>query len=200
MPATGPVGKTSTSKKPQPVSPEELGFSQRGAPGTNMVMHRLGAGDLDESGWCHATSTGGGFSVSLPNVFNDFSMTAKAEDGVEVKTFVLATRDERLVKFTVLAMSRPDGKFKGDPLQGLVEKFEEQGDLKEKRAISLGKMSGIELKVANRSASAVFRLYKDTKTLYQLIVEAPSSIKPNEIEDDVKRFMDSFTVADKAQD
>ena len=53
----------------------------------------MGAGDLDETGWCRAISTGGRFSVALPNVFNDFTVTAKADDGVEIKIFALGTRD-----------------------------------------------------------------------------------------------------------
>jgi hypothetical protein len=165
-----------------------------------MAMHRRAAGDRDESGWCRATSTGGGFSVSLPNVFNDFTITAKAEDGGDIKTFAVGTQDERLVKFTALAVTRSDGKFKSDPLEGFAEKFEKQGDLQEQRFVSLGEMKGIEVKIANRSSSAVVRLYKAPTTLYQLIVEAPSSIMPGEIDGDVKRFMDSFTPPGKAQE
>jgi hypothetical protein len=198
--STSPEARASGTRKPRQVSLEELGFSQRGAAGIDMAMHRLGAGDLDESGWCRATSTGGGFSVSLPNVFNDFTITAKAEDGVQIKIFVVGTRDERLVKFTASGFSRPDGKFKGNPLEDMAEKFEKQGDLVEKRLISLGKMKGIDVRVANRSSSAVFRLYKAPTTLYQLIVEAPSSINPGEIDGDVKRFLDSFTVPDKPEE
>ncbi|HJT35935.1 MAG TPA: sulfatase [Pirellulales bacterium] len=199
MPTKNIAAATTTPKRPSKVSVDEPGFSQRGAAGVKMIMHRRGAGDLGESGWYHATSTRGGFSVSLPNVFNDFTMTAKAEDGVDIETFVIGTRDERLVKFTAVAMRRSDGKFKVDPLESIMEGSTKQGELKEKRPISLGKTKGIELRVANRSSTAVFRIYKARTTVYQLIVEAPSSLPPKEIDDDAKRFMDSFTIPDNEQ-
>lgn len=191
--ARGP-DRNPVSGKPRQVSLDELGFSTKSAPGVSKEIHRSGAGTLDESGWCHATSTGGGFSVSVPNLFNDFTVTTKAEDGVEIKLFVLGTRDERMVKFVALGIHRSDGSFQGDPLEGFAEQFEKQGDLRDKRPIALGDIPGIELRVANRSSSAVFRLYKGPTTLYQLIVEAPSTTKPQDIEEDGKRFMDSFAV------
>jgi hypothetical protein len=198
-PTSSPEQKATAARKPRPVSLEELGFRERG-PGIDMWIHRLGAGELDESGWCHAASTNGGFSVSLPNVFNDFTMTARAEDGVAIKTFAVGTRDERLVKFTALGISRPDGKFKGDPLDSFAEQFVTQSELKEKRLITLGELKGVELKVANRVSSAVFRLYQAPTTLYQLIVESPSSIPLEEIDGDVKRFMDSFSPPTTSKD
>lgn len=191
--------EVAASDKPGRVSSQKLDSSQRVAPGVDMIMHRQQAGDLDESGWCHAGSTEGGFSVSLPNLFNDFTITAKAEDGVEGKTFVVGTQDKRLVKFSAVAIRRLDGKFKSDPVDGVVAHFEKQGGLKEKRRVSLGKMKGVELRVASGSSLAVIRLYKGPATLYELIVEAPSSIRAGEIAGDVKKFMDSFTVSDKAQ-
>ena len=193
-------GKVSARKKPRQVTLEELGFSQRGGSGIKMQMHRLGAGEFDESGWCHASSTEGGYSVSLPNVFVDFKMTAIVEDGVEFNTSVVGTRDERLVKFTAFKMSRTDGKLKGKALEEIAEDFRKQGDLKEKRTISLGEMKGIELKVTNRFSTAVCRAFIASTALYSLVVEAPSSIKAGEIDDDVKRFLDSFAVSATAKE
>jgi hypothetical protein len=198
-PTTSAEVKASPTKKGRPVSLEELGFVRPTKPGIDMTVHRVGAGELDESGWCLARSTGGGFSVSLPNVFNDFAITAKAEDGVEITTFVVATRNERLVKFTAVAMSRPDGKFKRDPLQGLVDQFEKQGTLKSKRSISMGEMKGVEIRVASHSSSSAVRAYKAPTVIYNLIVESPASINLEEIDGDVNRFLDSLAVPDKPQ-
>ena len=157
-------------------------------------MHRLAAGDLDASGWCLATSTEGGFSVSLPHVFNDFTMTSKAVDGVEVKIFAVGTLDERGVKFSALAVHRADDKFKDDPLEGMAADFEKKGTLKQQRVVALGEMKGIELRVGSRSSSAVTRLYKSDTRLYQLIMEAPDSVPREEIEADEKRFLESLDV------
>jgi len=163
-------------------------------------IHRFGASDLDDSGWCHASSTGGGFSVSLPtNAFADLSTSGNAEDSVEIKSFFVCTLDRRQVKFTALASRRTDDTVKGDALEGFVERFEKQGSARERR-ISLGKINGIELRVTNRYSSAVARIYKGRTALYGLIVEAPSTIHPEEIEGDVQRFMDSFNVSDMARE
>jgi hypothetical protein len=189
-----PEGKTAST--PRQPSQEELGVPPNALP-KGMVMHRLGAGDPDASGWYLATSTEGGFSVSLPKVFNDFTMTSKAVDGVEIKIHAVGTLDARGVKFSAMVVRRADGKFKDDPLEGQAAGFEKQGSLKQKRAVALGAMKGIELRVANDSSTAVIRLYTAPTMLYQLIVEAPASLGPEEVEADEKRFLESLDVPDR---
>jgi hypothetical protein len=93
-----------------------------------------------------------------------------------------------------MVVRRADGKFKDDPLEGMAADFEKRGSLKQKSAVALGEMKGIELRVADRSSSAVMRLYKAPTMLYQLILEAPSSLRPEEVEADEKRFLESLDV------
>src|SRR5262249_20062825 len=131
---------------PAPAAPETkefprptgaTGASSEGGDKLRKVMHRVRAGDPDESGWGTAKPTDGDFVVRLPGLFNDFTSTGRAEDGVEIKSFGVGTATRAGVKFSALAMRRPDGKFKADPLAGTVEEFEKQGVLKEKRSITL---------------------------------------------------------------
>ena len=186
----------STTKKEMPrISVEDLGFSARDR-GIDLKIHRENVGDLDQSGWCTTKSTGGGFSASFPNRFNDFTITAKTKDNVELKMFVLGTKDDRDVKFTVFATRRSDGKNEGDVLEKIANRFEGT-EVKGKKAITLGGMKGIELTVVNPSSSAALRLYKSSTTVYQLIVEAPASLSLAQLDKDVKRFFDSFSVQER---
>jgi hypothetical protein len=188
-PTTAATPAAQSVRKPGKGSFEELSPT---SPGIERTVHRIGAGVPDESGWCRATSTGGGFTVSLPNLFNDLTISAKAMDGADVKTFVLGTRDARGVKFTAVAMYRADGKFTSDPLKGIVDQFQSSGQLKQQAAISHGALNGIELKTANSSSSAIIDVYKTPTTVYQLIVEAPAPLTLEDVAADAKRFMDSF--------
>jgi hypothetical protein len=185
-----------TKKAPKQVSVEDLGFSSQPPPGVDMKLHRMGAGEFDESGWCRATSTEGGFSVSLPNVFNDFTMTTKTADGVEVKVFAVGTLDARSVKFSAIGTKSPVWKFKSNPLEEYAADFANKGVLKGKRVITQGKTKGLEMRCATPASSAFLRLFKAPDTLYQLIVEAPNSIPLSENDYEVKRFFNSFTISE----
>jgi hypothetical protein len=195
----------SSEKRPRAVSVDDLGVSQVNAPGVEQTFHRMGAGEVDETGWCRATSTDGGFSVSLPNVFNDFTVTTKAVDGVQVQTFILGTRNDRLVKFVAFAVRRQDGKFgpklvgnkDGDLLQQFADDFKQQGYLQSQRRITLGEINGIELRMASQEQNGIFRIYQAPTTLYQLIVAAPKSVPMAEMDGDAKQFLDSFALPPK---
>jgi hypothetical protein len=175
---------------------EELGFAPGQNPGLQTRVHRLGAGEPDESGWCPARSTGGRYVVRLPNVFNDFMLTTRTEDGVELQMHYLGTRDDRQVKYTALAWRRPDGKYKGDPLEDLPAASNEVGEVTGRRALTLGGMRGVEFRVSGRSSVAIMRLYRSADTVYQLIVEAPRPLTFGQVEGDAKRFLESFAVVD----
>ena len=160
-------------------------------PGVGMQIHRKVAGEPDESGWCYAKSTEGGYSVLLPNVFADFSLTVNAQDGAEVKMFNLGTKDKQLVKFTTVAIFKRAG-IKDDALDGFDEPFKNRGATVDKRDVVHAGMNGIELRIADAQSTAYFRILKNRTTMFQLAVEAPASISTSELEPDVKRFFDSF--------
>lgn len=68
-----------------------------------VVMHRVQAGTPDVSGWYPATSTAGGFSVSIPAPFNDFDV-AEAQRRSEglAQAAALGTVTEAGVKFAAV--------------------------------------------------------------------------------------------------
>ena len=67
----------------------------------SLVMHRQLAGEAGEDGWYLARSTRGGFSVSLPAQFNDFSIPASRQDnGHLAELDVVGTKIQDVGKFT----------------------------------------------------------------------------------------------------
>lgn len=62
-------------------------YAQSLPPG--MTMHRTQAGSFDASGWTHADSTLGGFSVSLPCKFNDFMVNDDKPDSPTSKAYAV---------------------------------------------------------------------------------------------------------------
>lgn len=65
------------------------------------VMHRKLAGEADASGWYPARSTKGGFAVSLPAQFNDFTVTAsRLDNGYEAEIDVVGTQIKDVGKFS----------------------------------------------------------------------------------------------------
>ena len=155
-------------------------------------MHRTKAGTPDDSGWYLARSTEGNFEVRVPTPFNDFTMTAKAEDGVEVKTFVVGTNSPA-GKYAAVAMRRADGKLRKDPLT-ITDTFEKSGELKGKQAITFSGMKGVEFRVESRNSSAIFRVLKSSDTVYQLIMECFPPRKLEQMEADARKFHESFKI------
>jgi hypothetical protein len=163
-------------------------------------MHRVQAGEPDGSGWYPANSTEGGFRVHLPRPFNDFTMHAKGEDGVEGKTFCVGTVTPTGTKFAALAARRLDGKLNEDPVASVVATFEKQGALKEKRPVTVAGLAGIELGVESQASGALIRVFKTQGTVYQLIVEWFPPTKLEQVQDDARRFFESLKLTQKEQD
>jgi len=157
-----------------------------------MQMHQRMAGEPREDNWYEAKSTGGGFSVLLPGPFNDFTQAAPTTDGNILSVHTLGMVTPAGVKFSATAMTRSDKKkFGQSEVQGVVERFEKKGTLKSKRAISLQGYPGIEFSVGDATVSARMRTYAVDDTLYQLIVEFPTSLEPSVVAD-INKFLDSL--------
>lgn len=150
------------------------------------------AGEPREDNWYEAKSTGGGFSVLLPGPFNDVTQSAPTTDGKILSVHTLGMVTPAGVKFSATAMTRSDKKKVGQSeVQGVVERFEKKGTLKSKRAISLRGYPGIEFSVGDATVSARMRTYAVDDTLYQLIVEFPTSVEPSVVAD-INKFLDSL--------
>lgn len=67
----------------------------------SLVMHRKLAGEADAGGWYPARSTQGGFAVSLPAQFNDFTVPAsRLENGYQAEIDVVGTQIKDVGKFS----------------------------------------------------------------------------------------------------
>lgn len=158
------------------------------------VGYPAGAGEPSEDNWYEARSTGGGFSVLLPGPFKDFTQSAPTTDGKILSVHTLGMVTRAGVKFTATAMTRSDRKkFGQSEIDGVVERFEKKGTLKSKRAISLQGYPGVQFSVGDARMSARMRTYAVDDTLYQLIVEFPTSAEPS-VGADIDKFLDSLTL------
>jgi hypothetical protein len=179
-------------------SPEEqVGLRPEDLQKKGVILHRVQAGEPDKTGWCLAQSTGGGFSVSLPGRFNDFSQNIKAEEGVTISSHTVGMTTLLGVKFTAMVMSRSDGKFKTNSVEDLADGFKKEGNQVEKRSVKIAGYAGIEFSVKGKDSSAIFRVFKTRTSVYQMIVEYPPFLKEQAV--DAKRFFESFTLAEKSE-
>src|SRR5215204_5825093 len=78
-----PTPNTPSAAKRQPrEQPGIMDDIPKSGPGITVTMHRTSAGEPDEDGWCLAESTEGGFSVKLPSLFDDLTVSSKTASGL----------------------------------------------------------------------------------------------------------------------
>ncbi len=75
----------------------------------SMTMHRLQAGEPDESGWMLAASSQGGFSVRLPLKFNDFTVSESGAKSAVLLTHVVGAKSAEGIKFMASRIVYRDG-------------------------------------------------------------------------------------------
>jgi hypothetical protein len=159
-----------------------------------MTMHRLRAGDPDDDGWCLAESTEGGFSVKLPSVFNDFTMSNKTANGGIVKFHAIGTVTQAGTKYAASAITSTDPMVKADLLSDFGKSFD---GVLERRSISHAGLNGIHMRVRSTAWTALFRIFQKGRTLYLLGVEHQTSpIMSQEIEQCAIIFFDSFKLGE----
>ena len=152
-------------------------------------MHRVQAGEPDAEGWCLARSTRGGFFVSIPHRFNDFSMSTKTKEGVMAQADAVGTLTPAGVKYSVFKIRREDGKVEPNFLTDITKDF--RRELKSERHITHAGAEGVEFTVANSRSRAMFRCFVVDDAIVQLIVEYPPHAAA-EAEGNAKRFFESL--------
>jgi len=196
VPPTARTGRDGPHRG-RPVSIEDLGLGFYLDPAVVTTVHRGGAGDLDGSGWCRAASTGGGFAVSVPTLFNDATLSGTAADGVAVKIFVVGTRDDRNVCFLALRWWRADGRFEDDPVAAAASRLGAKGlQVESEVPVTQGGLRGTEVRAAGPSSLGLMRVYRAAGGLYQLIAEGPKAVGWEGLDAEGRRFMDSFSILD----
>lgn len=196
-PPTATEDSAPVQRAPQPVAPEELGLPLADDEGVKVVTYRRSAGDRDEVGWCQAVSTDGGYSVSLPNVFNDFTMTVVEEGGSTTTACVVAARTPERDVFSVVKFVNPPASLRVKSYESLAKEFEQRGFAVKTRAVTLGELHGIEIQASSSGGSGITRTFRTSDVLYQISVEAFGPRGLEFIRDDARRFLDSFTLPEE---
>lgn len=153
-----------------------LGCRHQATAQPDIKMHRVqDTTTRDASGWYKATSTEGHFTVMLPVPFNDFTITSKDSAGGVLRMFVIGTKTEEGIKFTVT--EAPYMKKGMDPdLNGIIHEFE--GDGNRITAVSRESWQGhpaISFRLSGRSSGACIRYLKTTQRLVTMIIEYPNA-------------------------
>lgn len=159
--------------------------------GMKVTAHRRRAGEPGEDGWYLAESTEGGFSVKLPNIFNDMTLRTKSEAGAPLTMYAVATRINDQIQYTATRGSRKDNKPIAEALEGFV-KVQEAG-LKEKVAITQAGMQGIQTRAVVGPTAAISRVLVTETTIYMLVVENRAGTNFTlEMERNAPIFFESF--------
>lgn len=157
--------------------------------GFRMTMHRVMAGEPDDSGWYPAHSTRGGFSVRVPTLFSDYTISSTSDkDGVSIQGDWIMAVDHRGTRFVAAAARRADGMIESNYLNKFIHNA--QGK-KEVRAIKVDGMEGFELRFEGPRSSAVSRVFRSDKTAYMLIAEGLRPLNLDDFEEGW-RFLRSF--------
>lgn len=153
---------------------------------------RTEAGDPDETGWVPALSPLGGFSVSLPDRFNEAVVALKME-GRFTPVVVVGARMENH-RFVVLAARRSDGakdlKARAKAVVKSLCQF--RNPVVSREELFEGRFPWIEVEGDASSGKGLARIIATDTAVYGLAVEGP------ELTDSVRaaaqRFFDSFTI------
>lgn len=153
---------------------------------------RTEAGEPDETGWVSAQSPLGGFSVSLPDRFNEAVVALKME-GRFTPVVVVGARMENH-RFVVLAARRSDGakdlKARAKAVVKSLCQF--RNPVVSREELFEGRFPWIEVEGDASSGKGLARIIATDTAVYGLAVEGP------ELTDSVRaaaqRFFDSFTI------
>jgi len=187
----------SCSREPPPPAPHPPGAPvaqapRRAAPGPGTRIHRQGAGVPDETGWCLARSTEGGFSVRLPAAFNDSTVTSPADGGAFVSTYLLGTTTDTGARFAAFKAQRSDGRINVVSPEAIADRFEREGKLRTRRPIVHDGLDGIEFEVEDQGQREVFRCFLQDGAIYQLSVQGSKADYDAGVEALEDRFFESF--------
>jgi hypothetical protein len=155
-----------------------------------MKMHRVGAGELDATGWTLARSTEGRFTVRLPCLFNDFSMDMSAEGGPALASYTLGCllADGRKLSATSVRYRGGAEAAQGFFAQSAA-RADEPGSGVE-RSVHDG-LATVDARMGNATHCGFSRLVRNGAANVVLVVEAPKGVCGT-LDGAVKVFFDSL--------
>jgi hypothetical protein len=138
-------------------------------PGT--TMHRSQAGTLDASGWTHADSTMGAFSVSLPCLFNDFVVNVDQPDKPTRRIYALGCAQADGKRFAATRLEYRGGEAQARAVLDKVSGSDTLGPV-----VGHGKQHGldyIDRKTVDAKQCTLSRIVHTPPDNLMLAVEAP---------------------------
>jgi hypothetical protein len=157
------------------------------------VMHRTQAGEPDADGWCHAASTRGSFSVTLPGPFTDYMLKSTTTTGGVGVFHTVATKDASGTEFNVLQTEcigkRPPATL--SRVESLKDRFEKVGAAVEHRDFTIDGLPADRLSVCAPGVSAEMVLVSRGSSDYMISVQWRGHAAET-LDQDIERFLASF--------
>lgn len=145
-----------------------------GKPKPTPSLLKTQAGTAVAGGWFSGEASDGSFTLEFPQPYNETEVEVTEKEGVILRMRSLGTRTPSDATFSVLRVSRSDGKFlKGDPLEGYAEDFKKKGELRKASDVVLGTWPGKEIEIWNRQSETRCRVFAKNGQVITLIVEVP---------------------------
>ena len=148
-------------------------FAQALPPG--MTMHRVQAGEADASGWMVAASTRGGFSVSLPLKFNDFTVAESDPKAAVLHTHVVGSRSQEGIKFSASRLVYRKGAESAKHYFSRFEKGHVGAKPERLESLRIGERRAVDLVLRSASTVAYQRVVLLESDLLLLVLETPHS-------------------------
>jgi len=150
------------------------------------------AGQADDSGWVPAASTAGGFSVRVPDLFNEAIATLKL-NGRLTPVVIVGARTEEL-RFVVLAAKWTGGgkdlKARAKSAAKSLSQF--KNPVASREELFEGKFPTIEVEGGTPEIKGLARIIATDNAVYGLEVEGPELT--DEVRETARRFFDSFAI------
>jgi hypothetical protein len=143
-----------------------------------LEMHRSHAGTGDGTGWFSAVSTNGGFKVSLPATFNDFTIRVDDPNIGELVTDSLGTEIEGAK--VLISLLHGTEKSKAVTLDGMIANLKAAPmgpDIASVEKASIDGLPAVSLTVKGKERMAYLRYLIDGKDLYFVSVECLVSLE-----------------------
>jgi hypothetical protein len=157
------------------------------------TMHRAIAGKAGPDGWFKATSTGGGFTVSFPAVFNDFQIDSANPEGVPLATHTMTASTTDKATYTATGQRRLDGSLPApDALTTWASDLKKRTKVTAQREMTVAGVKAIDVKVTRTLDAARMRAFMIGDTSYTLMVEYPITADTPRLQSLIDKFFDSF--------
>ena len=139
------------------------------------TVHRQMVGELDESGWAIANSTGGAFSVKTPGKFSDYSSVATDPKSTIAETHTIVATTLQGIKFTATRIKFRGGKEVAMKQFNNLKLTDGKVKYKSLKPMKMNTFEAMEGELEDARSSLIQRTVLLDSELMTLIVEYPKS-------------------------